>query len=268
MSKFLLIFCLFLSVSAKAQQPFWVQTNGPSGGGAQMVFNSKGDIFALTRIALFHSNDEGATWKTMRLDFLKSYSYLGTQIYISPKDFLFILHGDSLYRSKDNGNNWQIVLKNNFWNTSFLLSATGSIFIYSQANGNSAFLWRSTDDGDTWTDIISHFPLLANSTDLFRGSITPSGELIFTEQDSSYFSYSTDNGDTWKRQSILPYIFNGNSLVQGMKNGYLYCIAHYWKMNKEYGATIRSTDNGKTWDSITTSMRLIFASNNIIGNVI
>ena len=62
---FIALLAVFFMSSPGYSQNFWQQTNGPFGGGVQVLAsNSSGDIFAGTRIGgVFRSTDNGDTWR-------------------------------------------------------------------------------------------------------------------------------------------------------------------------------------------------------------
>jgi photosystem II stability/assembly factor-like uncharacterized protein len=253
MYKFVIAFCIFFSLSANAQQPFWTQTNGPSGrGGEQFGFNSKGDIFCIGQY-LLRSTDDGASWKDITPN-----PYFGTEFgwAISAQDYLFILTDSSLYRSEDNGDTWNIALKkvSGGW---VAASNTGPIYVGALPN-----LWRSTDEGTTWANITSHMPYAWRGYNI---GITSFGELTLINRLDTIFYFSTNEGNSWSQKYTLPFRMMTYAL-QSTSNGYLYSgyAQRSTATDVDNGFAIRSKDNGLTWDSLIRGNNLIICSNDVL----
>jgi len=258
MTKFLLIFCFCLTVSAKAQQPFWNQANGPSGGSSEFAFTSHGDIFNLSA-DLKRSTDDGASWQNRTPNFLHGFP----DGFAILDDYIFILTGGNLFRSTDNGLTFDTILKN-AGGGSLYTSRRGVLFIYSQAynlSGHSTFK-RSTDDGKTWTDISSKFPSASQS--FFFFSITATGELTLQEYEVPHFYYSFDNGSSWTEQSTIP--IRLHTKIVGTTNGDLFCgqASPDSVTDVLHNYAARSTDNGKTWSYTTAASTFIVTSNDYV----
>ncbi len=250
----ILLIILSSPIIVSAQTPFWQQTNGPSGGSSQFAFNSKGDIFNLGRYVL-RSTDDGLSWQNITPDFFSGSGSLNGWA-ISSHDDLYLSLDSSVYRSRDNGVSWSVVLKNIPYGW-LVASKTGPMYV-EHPNG-TRFMWRSTDDGDTWTNLSLTMP----STIQGNFYATSTGKIIFLDYETTHFYFSTNNGNSWVDQSTIPFRLGD---IQGTANGYLFC--GYALSNTAtdvfHGYTIRSTDNGVTWDSINKGTDLIISSNNIL----
>ncbi len=108
--------------------------------------------------------------------------------------------------------------------TLFLYGIQGSLFVY-----------RSTDNGITWTNIASKFP------DKYLISIHGHGSYVFASG-IGFFYYSTDDGVTWNVKSRTG--FTGSIVNRLISDGTtLYALSD--------GARVfKSTDNGSSWSEI------------------
>ncbi len=249
MPKFLLLFSLFFSLSAYAQQPFWKSTSGPAGHSPNFEFNSKGDIFFIGS-TYFRSTDDGVTWSDITPPFFSSPVYDWA---ISANYDLFVTTDTAIFRSTDNGDSWNSVKKvRSSWISA---SKTGPIYT------GSGDILRSFDDGASWSSITSQMPF---STNGYALTILSTGELTFTV-DTVYYS-STDNGNSWKQKSILPFRVLQNSGMQSTTNGYLFggYAQRSTATDVFNGFAIRSTDHGMTWDSINTGNAMVITSNDVL----
>ncbi|MDP4220154.1 MAG: T9SS type A sorting domain-containing protein [Bacteroidota bacterium] len=244
-----------LAGSAVGQSAFWSQTNGPSGGRSELLIDSRGDIFDAKRDFL-RSTDGGISWKNLTPDFFEGYPDGWAA---SINNDLFLLVGYTLYRSQDYGESWIAVLQN-IPPCSLYASNTGPLYLVDPREGG--FMWRSTDRGVTWSDLTPKLPAPKPFTFF---SITPIGKLISFSFEDSVIYLSADNGDSWQARPTLPFRISCFSM-QSTFNGDLYCLrATASTATDDYnGVTIRSTDNGVTWDSINKGIDLIVTQNDVL----
>ena len=199
-------------------------------------FDSRGDIYAVALHSVFKSSDEGETWTDLQTDpiyslapifiskddiiltiyfnnsgvswiarstdYGQSWDYLPRpETYnVDPNNFfennrghIFIGHDftNSLVKSTDRGITWT-----DNWisggNYSYGMNSEGHIFrgsIHGQ-------IYRSTDDGDTWEEVVGEEELWKFGNGTF-GDIR---SIIFDKYSNGYSNYgycTTDNGRTW-----------------------------------------------------------------------
>jgi len=120
---------------------------------------------------------------------------------------------------------------------------------------------RSTDNGKTWskpvvaidTDLDDRDPSVACLKD---GTLLLNWFTVHENQAAVMLARSTDNGQTWSEPVQLkldsPYSFACSSPVRQLADGSLilglYCEDE--KAKKTFGATVRSSDGGKTWKDL------------------
>jgi photosystem II stability/assembly factor-like uncharacterized protein len=256
MKRLLTVFFLIYSSTLFGQ---WVQTGGPSAGPSSMAFNSKGDIFDLNGY-LIRSTDNGNSWQDISPPFFG----LGTISWgISHDNIYFLLSDGSFFRSTNNGSSWEQTFKTPIQEFQLYLSKTWTLYLlHSAGNGFQHILLRSLDDGVTWNDISNGLPNYTEPYTFF--SITPTGELFLQGYQRNVY-YSLDKGNSWTMESTLPYRLQTGIL--GTSNGYIFCGNAIYDSVKyvQTSMVIRSTDNGKTWDSIGNSAATLVASNDTIG---
>jgi len=253
MNKILVFLSIFIAASGYGQ---WVQTGGPSAGSSSMAFNSKGDIFDL-KLDLIRSTDNGNSWQNITPNFI---TYQIINWGIAHDNIYFFLADGSFFRSTDNGNSWNKTFKTPSQGLYFYFSNAGGLYLYRWPVGDTS-MFRSLDDGATWQNTSSKLPNDITNSGL---SVTQQGKLFLMGYQRNYVYFSTDNGDTWTKQSTLPYRLQTG--IQSTTNGYLYCANAIYDSATDVlnGMAIRSMDNGKTWDSLAPSLQLIIASNDII----
>ncbi|MBL8028457.1 MAG: hypothetical protein JNL74_18680, partial [Fibrobacteres bacterium] len=206
---------------------------------------------------LYYTSNNGASWDSVNA--LGSGS--GEFLKINSKDYLYrvkLISSSSglievLYRSKNKGQTWTALAQSNAFSTIYKL-AVGSNDVLIMATNKGLF--RSTDDGDTWTII----PGI--STSLYHNIIAMPNNVFYAE--SYNILYSNDNGVSFKEiqtpdnigmVSSLCVIPNEMMLIQtsSTKGTFLYC----------------SADGGASWNNVTSGlwdfMREIFYTPN--GNI-
>lgn len=202
-------------------------------------------IFAGTgRAYLWVSADTGKTWVQrdwrhgLNIPFGTVFSLAATRT-----GKLLLGSWEGIYFSLDNGNTWvKISSFGSETASAFLVTQSGEIFA-----GNVG-LWRSSDDGASWT--------LIADTSVARSVVTmtqtPSGVILAGnyspfESKSRGVIRSTDNGRTWA--------FSNNGLSGWGKS--IICMAAYFSgssrqvfMTSDFAGIFRSDDEGLTWSHI------------------
>jgi photosystem II stability/assembly factor-like uncharacterized protein len=218
----------------------------PAGSPEDLLFWSQRSNFDQLRI----SSPDGRTWRSP----LQPPNGQVTQIAVSP---FFAVDGtlyaaalsysnQYLWRSTDRGDHWQAI---NSPGTSRItkialspnLMADKTLFV---SLGDDT-VWRSTDAGDSWQRADSGLGASDENRirDLVAGAQGQGNIVLMVTLDHA-LKVSTDRGDTWATRSS--YIFS--SLFVAPDFATTHAI---YGLEGEYLTLRRSTDLGKTWDTVT-----------------
>ncbi len=208
-----------MEISKTDPDIIWVGTGEPNAGGGSLVYDGDG---------IYKSEDAGATWQSKGLSDIGSVG----KVVIDPNNEDIILvaamgplfRNDTnrgVYRSQDGGDTWDQVL--------FVSDSTGAIdmaihptngdIIYAAMwertrrpeatsfGGATSGLYRTTDGGDTWTEMTSGLPSAANEKGRISIDISQSNpDVLYARYANAAGSIqgvfrSQDGGDTWQEQN-------------------------------------------------------------------
>ena len=129
---------------------------------------------------------------------------------------------------------WQKVSTQNVGLSGRLHAYNSTLFLYGSYSGYHVY--KSTDNGATWTDIISKFPYDVYYMYNFKNEIFA---LTATAGKSIYSS--KDGGETWSQKSSIPTVTGNGAILWMTSDGNnLYAVSN----RKSFYA---STDNGASW---------------------
>ncbi|MBN8583936.1 MAG: hypothetical protein J0M37_02485 [Ignavibacteria bacterium] len=184
------------------------------------------------------SNDSGRTWSNAD-SFGPEFKKLYSGVLIGSTGTYLICGTNSqdqgaIWRSVDQGENWtQVKSELDYFSQIIENYYSGSV-IFAISEGNyDRKLFRSTDDGNTWTELS-----LPNPTKVVPVSF--SDRWLATE--TSDLKYSDNNGDTWQ----TAYSTSNNPVydIQYPSNGSGTAVAVYT------GGILRSTNRGENWSIV------------------
>ena len=219
--------CLLLSPVLFSQ---WQPVNGPYGGTVNNLFINGQSVFALTnQEGVFSSSDNGSSWLRHTNGITSPMAVCSTV----KGSLIYVGTGSGLFSSGDNGNSWNTVFINGQANFPVKALATNSqsLFIVSGIYGNT--LYRSDNDGMTWTIILDPENLY---------SIGVLGNSVFVGG-GGYFYRSLDNGANFEQIST----FFGTPVCFAFDGSAIFVSA-------DPGSVYKSVDNGDTWTQVTTGM--------------
>lgn len=194
---------------------------------------------------LNYSSDHGATWQSRQSD-----PFQNTIHHIEKLDGILWIGADvfGLRYSLDNGVNWiTSTLELQVTNIS---SSEGALYVSGLTDNAHFFVYRSTDKGVTWEQILAE----GNDSNTYTSGFFKRGNDIYIST-SDRFCYSSDNGVTWNVHPLIPtsyyYPWTGvvvvdDDVVTSYGNGILV-----------------STDKGASW-----LRRNVGYRNHVINNVI
>ncbi|NOT61414.1 MAG: hypothetical protein HOP19_14445, partial [Acidobacteria bacterium] len=184
--------------------------------------------------------------------------------------FAFLRRGQRLFQgnfgglwfSDDNGDNWTRQINNGLLigrGVTALAASNTTLFLGTNFGGTGGGVYRSTNEGQTWTAINNGFPaprsiqdFLVNGVNVF--AITFNGELF----------RSTDNGDNWTR------INNGlpSAVSVGLGGGFTITNNAILLRNgaENPAAIYRSTDNGANWTKLDLQLPASVLLLNLVAN--
>jgi photosystem II stability/assembly factor-like uncharacterized protein len=146
---------------------------------------SNGRIVAASSNGIYYSDNNGDTWHPSNKTSGIFLSLCKTQ---SGKLLAGLNYG-GIYYSNDNGSNWYATSNTNGHFRCFLQLSTGRILA---GSGNSTGIWKSDDDGVTWTQLVQ---ITGGKTISCFGKTTE-GRLVAGGVNYGMI-YSDDNGNSW-----------------------------------------------------------------------
>jgi photosystem II stability/assembly factor-like uncharacterized protein len=211
--------------SARSQNSFWIQTNGPGTGYDVRSFtvNSHGDLFAGTWTdgSIWKTTDNGGSWS-------KCGAYADPNpvlaLCTNPGDHVFAgVYLRGMYRSTDGGASWQ--MKSSGLTNLAMRSAMvdDSAFVWVATEGG---LFRSTDEGESW---------VLKQAGAFSAVFLDSSHAIVTTDGYSVYR-SLNHGNSW---TTIPQ--SGTAVLGGV-----HADGSYYGRNIT-SEIFRSTDFGATW---------------------
>ncbi|MDQ3021726.1 MAG: hypothetical protein M3R36_14315 [Bacteroidota bacterium] len=273
----ILFILVLLSTNLMAQ---WERTNGPNGGYvADFVVNGS-SIFAGTIDGIFRSEDTGVSWKRVSdygpsticvsgtsvfagefsLGLIRSTDNGNTweditnniavsfisQLYVHNGILFAGTSGAGVYRSTDNGNSFQAV-NNGFGAYAFINSFTSLgnlLFTGLVGNGGTVGPYVSSNNGDSWTQVVNGLPFNRLSTQL----LTVSGSNVYAAASDQGVYKSTNAGGSWFAVNTgLPIVVNGGVQALEAHGGIIFA-------GRGGEGVWKSTNEGASWINIATGL--------------
>lgn len=271
-----LVFFFVCGINSFSQNNFWIATGGPSGGYVNaLAIHSNGTLFIGTQNSGIHrSSDNGDTWNSLGL---KSetfrtvavstngsiYAGATSGVFLSTDDgsnwtrlnnspantraiifnsemHVFLGAATGVFRSTDSGTTW-VAVNNGLTNADIrsLIITSGGV-IFAGASGTNGSIFRSSDNGGSWTNA-------GFQATLVQALISPTNGTIFAGVPgaSAGVYRSTDDGATWTQT------------VTGLTNKFVATFAADGNWNLfvgVVGGVFRSMDNGASWTQINSGL--------------
>jgi hypothetical protein len=216
-------------------------TNTSSSTPSLLAAASGATIYAADLAAIYASSDGGLTWSSSSSAPGAPYTALS---YVNNALWLGTDKTGTAYSS--NGSNWtqansgQIIPLINVANKILAITATSSTLLA----GNSSGLYRSTDNGATWSSNATGLPQTGTPPFTVKASInalaaTSAGTAIAGTAAGIY--RSSDGGATWSSAGLTASAVSAVLALPGTTT--LYALA---------GGLYKSTDDGKTWAAVSS----------------
>lgn len=219
-----------------------------------IIYFSSGDPnYYTTDFGIWKTTNGGQTWVQSNAGIS---TRLALELVMDPIDHLTLLAATSsgIWKTSDGGQTWSEKLNgNNFcdmkWNPQ-----PGSSVVYASSMNK---FFRSTDRGDSWTEITAGFGgILAQGTRLAVSPSAPNMVYVGTVQDEGTIFLSTDSGLNFQIKYHDPNrSLTGYDTTGGGQGNYNFCIeAHPTNPNQLYLGSHnvwRSDDSGTTWQKLT-----------------
>ena len=221
---------------------------------------------------MWKSTDAGKTWTSIGME--SSYHIARIRIHPKNPDLVYAavmgnLYRDTeergVYRSSDGGETWERIL---FANTSagavdLIMDPTNPRILYAStwrirrtpsnlsSGGEGSALWKSTDGGDTWTEITRNEGLPDGIVGIIGVTVSPvNPERVWAiiESEKGGVFRSEDGGDTWAKINE-----DRNLRQRAWYYTRIYADTHdedvVYVLNVQFW---KSKDGGKTYESIST----------------
>lgn len=240
---------IILSSGTVNGQLWDIGTNLPNNQVRSIVEATNGDIYAGSGVGgqIIRSQDNGVTWQAVTPPGLKHNHF--------PNDLLALSNGDILAGfwmwqaapvvMRYNGATWTDVTSPEMsviW--SLLQTPSGAVIAAGEETGFGGAIWRSTDNGATWTHTYYH----QGTEDFISLSLTSTGAILAGNQ-RGLLIRSTDDGQTWT--TVKQFEDSNIVFIRKLNNGWLYLSQLTYPGYQ--GKLYRSTDNGLTWTNSLTS---------------
>ena len=264
-------------VAGKAIGDEW--TSLRSGEVGHMAIDRGGRIFLNHGYEMFRSSDGGENWERLR-HIMNS----GAIMLADPEDRqrIYTGIGNTVDWSEDGGQTWEVEEADYFENPTFpsgvqKLASTfvdGSVTLYAKVHasgryGTGFFLYRSTDRGETWEQVMTLGPppqealvdtakiwAMASINDIAVDALNP--ETLYVGSEEGLFS-TQDGGESWTQLDGL----SADRIAVG--GGGIYC----WRRAAQASRKLfRSDDQGKSWKELNANWQIEMVVNPVNPDIV
>jgi photosystem II stability/assembly factor-like uncharacterized protein len=210
--------------------------------------------------AIIRTNDGGNTW-SLPANTTVSYSWtlkqsgtsnIGNGFCLHPKNKngIFIMMGNSLYRSLDKGETWTLIGTNSLGGSahSFFVNSIDTNLMIASKGSSGGRMTRSTDYGQTWTDILGSINLTSYGMPLEVDQNNPM--VCYLGPDNSVLKKSTNFGLTFVDIGLTTFRSPCDFAVVYGNSNIMYCGDG--TTGSGAGEFFKSTNGGVNWTSLHT----------------
>ncbi len=220
---------------------------------------------------VYRSTDAGRTWTHVGLEATRAISRIRVHphdpdlVYVAAQGAPFAPTPDrGIYRSRDGGETWERVLHvdENTGASDLAMDRTNPRILYAamwdhdrepwviRSGGPGSGFWKSTDGGDTWTEIDDGLPETMGKTAIDVSPADPDRvwALVEADEDGDGIYRSDDGGKSWT-------LLNSDRVLRARAWYYIEVFADpgdretVYVMNSPF---LRSIDGGRTWETVET----------------
>ncbi|RPI17625.1 MAG: T9SS C-terminal target domain-containing protein [Ignavibacteriae bacterium] len=252
----------FINKSTDAGLTFNYQQNPMMANLVNIFFYNAQTGWAVSSLnnAIIRTTDGGITW-SLPANTAIAYNWvlkqastgnIGNGFCLHPKnkDGIFIMMGNNLYRSLNRGETWTIISTITLGGSahSFYVNAIDTNLMLAAKGSTSGRIIRSTNYGQTWTDILGPINLTSYGMPLEVDQNNPN--ICYLGPDNSVLKKSTDFGETWTNIGTTVFRSPCDFVVLYGNPNTLYCGDG--TTGSGSGEFLKSTNGGVNWTSIHT----------------
>jgi photosystem II stability/assembly factor-like uncharacterized protein len=223
-----ILFCYLIITDTAPSQNYWTKLNGPYGGNVlEIKRHPGGNLYAIRSDGAYFSFDNGLSWNRMDNGSLNS----NLSMEISPSGVLYLGKSTGgIWWSNNNGQSWSfnpinVTPHSGLWASVTLIDISPSGVVYANGyrsfNGGTTFsqftiaqgifsysyafnssshvfagtnngVYRSNDNGQTWTNISSDLPQLSFNNIIYENE----SSILISSRNAGVFK-STNSGASW-----------------------------------------------------------------------
>ena len=213
----------------------WQMTNGPFGGGIEIMTEENNILFASSSInGLYRSKDGGESWEVVSKTFFPNAKITALA---SNNGFVYVgTDGKGLYRSNDLGNTW----------SNIPIGGTSLAYIWSFTTIDTKLfactnhsVYISLNNGDQWIKVDQGLPSFSNGLQM-----TSNNNILFAHNEEIGFYYSTNLGGTW---NAINSPFTSSQQLTALCNKGNILYAGIYDFGRDSSFIYKTIDFGNTW---------------------